>query len=399
MVVLSVLVCLAATVLLLPTVSDAISLLRIALGRGAARHQSRAELPRLLLLVTAHNEELLIDSCVRSLIALDYPPARFSVVVIADNCTDRTADLARAASARCLERHDVEHPGKPRAVAWALKQLPLGAYDAVVIVDADAVVDAQFATALAAAAPLTHKAVQPYNDVRNPAESAVTRLAAVFSTARYRGSFVLKWRAGVNVPLSAGMCIGTAILTEHGWDAFSIGEDWEWYAILTALGIRIDYAPGAHLYAQEAKSLAQSAAQRQRWTAGKLTVLGRRGPQILRNTQIGLHTKIDAIAELSAPGPVVHLGVVALLGVLTQALTLPLATVLILALTASVIRPAAYTIVGLRGDHHPMRAALAFAFLPIYAVWRLAVAVASLRMIGDRPWIRTRRHARNLGAR
>ena len=127
MVVLSVLVCLAATVLLLPTVSDAISLLRIALGRGAARHQSRAELPRLLLLVPAHNEELLIDSCVRSLIALDYPPARFSVVVIADNCTDRTADLARAASARCLERHDVEHPGKPRAVAWALKQLPLGA--------------------------------------------------------------------------------------------------------------------------------------------------------------------------------------------------------------------------------------------------------------------------------
>jgi len=95
---LSLLLGLAAAALLLPTASDLISLGRVLLGQAGRRPRpSSVGQPRLLFLVPAHNEALLIEACVRSLTGLRYPPARYSVVVIADNCADRTAALARTA--------------------------------------------------------------------------------------------------------------------------------------------------------------------------------------------------------------------------------------------------------------------------------------------------------------
>ena len=268
----------------------------------------------------AHDEALLIESCVQSLRQIRYPESAYRVVVMADNCTDDTAQLALASGAQCLVRTEPSQPGKPHAIAWALSQLTLAEYDAVVIVDADTVVDGEFASELARAAPLVDKAVQGYNGVSNPDDSNVTRMAAVFADAKCLYAYELKARAGLNLPIRLGGCIGTGVLEKHGWNAFSIGEDWELYALLTIAGVPIVSAPGARVYAQEAKSLRQSASQRRRWAAGKFTVLGRVAEAALRSANIGAHQKLDVIAELTAPGPVVHLGlVVALSAVLLVA--------------------------------------------------------------------------------
>src|SRR5258708_33740040 len=102
-------------------------------------------------------------------------------VVIGDNCSDAPAAVARAAGVRCLVRTAPAQPGKPRALAWGLSQVPLPDYDGVVIVDADTEVDRDFAAQLAAAGPLPHRALQPNNGVLNPRANAPTRLAAVLS--------------------------------------------------------------------------------------------------------------------------------------------------------------------------------------------------------------------------
>jgi hypothetical protein len=393
MVLLSLLVGVVAGVLLLPTVSDLINLMWIALGYRPLAARPLVEPPRLLFLVLAHNEALLIESCVHSLMCLRYPATRSDVVVVADNCTDGTANLARAAGAQCLERRDRKLSGKPRAIAWALERLPLRAYDAVVIVDADTVLDAEFASELAARAPLASKAVQAYFDVRNPDASPLTRMAAVLATAIHGFAYPLKQRAGLNVPLVGnGMCLGTEVLARHGWQAFSISEDWEMYALLTERGVLIECAPGARLYAQEARSLPQSSTQRQRWTAGKLTVLGRMGLRLLGSGQITLRQKLDAVAELAAPGPALHLGLVLLLSSLAIVLRLPAAPALALMLGASLFRHAAYAAVALARQSDPYRAIRAFAFLPAYTLWRIGAAVQALRMVGDKPWVRTERH-------
>jgi 1,2-diacylglycerol 3-beta-glucosyltransferase len=381
----------AAVGMMLSTISDIVSLLRPVRTRRAPSNGSA--LPRLLFLVPAHNEELLIGSCVRSLLGLRYPPERIAVCVIADNCSDATAQRARAAGGRCLERADLARPGKPRALAWALTRVSLDQSDAVVIIDADTTVDPDFASALAQAGPVNGKALQAYFDVANSDDSCLTRMAAVLAAANYRAAYPLKRRAGVNAPLLGnGMCIGADVLATHGWNAFTIAEDWELYALYTAQGVPIESVEGARLFAQEASSLGQSSTQRQRWTAGKLTVMSRQLAALIRSNRIGMRQKLDAAAELSAVGPVVHLALAT--GLLTGILTLrlPGATWLTAALVVPLARIAIYGAIGLAVQPDPGRAARAFIFLPVYAVWRLWAALTSITMLGDTPWVRTARH-------
>jgi cellulose synthase/poly-beta-1,6-N-acetylglucosamine synthase-like glycosyltransferase len=381
----------AAVAMMLSTISDILSLLRPARTRRGPSHGSA--LPRLLFLVPAHNEELLIGSCIRSLLRLRYPPERIDVCVIADNCTDATAQRARAAGGRCLERNDLARPGKPRAIAWALTQVSLDQADAVVIIDADTTVDPDFASALAQAGPVNGKALQAYFDVANSEDSALTRMAAVLAAANYRAAYPLKRRVGINTPLLGnGMCIGADVLATHGWNAFTIAEDWELYALYTAQGVPIESVEGARLFAQEASSLRQSSTQRQRWTAGKLTVMSRQLAALLRSSRIDIWQKLDAAAELSAVGPVVHLALAT--GMLTGiwALQVPGAAWLTAALAVPLARIAVYGAIGVAIQPDPRRAARAFMFLPVYAVWRLWAALTSITMLGDTPWVRTARN-------
>jgi cellulose synthase/poly-beta-1,6-N-acetylglucosamine synthase-like glycosyltransferase len=389
---LSLLLGLIAVVLLLPTASDLISAARMVTRRRARPQVRSSDVPHLLFLVPAHNEEVLIADCLRSLRRVHYPAGCATVLVVADNCSDRTAELARAAGAECLERDDPHNLGKPRALAWAVAQLPLRQYDAVVIVDADTTVDPAFAIALASAAPLRRKVVQPFNDVGNRPENALTRMAGVLATAICL-TFRWKHQAGLNVPVSAGMCIGSEVLATHGWNAFSLSEDWELYASLTAAGVPIDYVHTAHLYAQEARSLDQSASQRRRWTAGKVAVLARAWRPLLRSPSIAPLQKLDALAELSAPGPAVHLGLVVVLSAIVLLVRPPAAPALALCLASSLMRPVVTTLAAFAIERERWRAVTAFAFLPIYTLWRLWTLLGSVRMIGERRWVRTQRHA------
>lgn len=391
MIVLSGLLLLVGVVLALPTLSDLASLLRSIVRRAGAPPDDRTGLPRILFLVPAHDEEALITHTIASLRAQDYPSERRPIVVIADNCHDRTAAVAAAAGANVLVRQDLEKRGKPYALQWALARIPTTEYDAVVVVDADAVVDAGFARALAAAGPLENKACQTFNDVRNQGENALTRMAAVFSAARAHFINGLKHRAAINVPLANGLCLGRELVRRHGWNALSICEDWEMYALLTLAGERIDNVPGARVSAQEARTLAQSSSQRKRWAAGKITVLAQLAPRLLRTRSISAWQKLDALAELTAPGPVVHAAIAVLLGLV--ALVAPGSAILIALLAVSVVRVMAYAMLGLTRVREPVRAFLAFAYLPFYAVWRLGVQVSALGMVGEKPWVRTGRHA------
>src|SRR5205807_4822375 len=78
---------------------------------------------RFAVLVPAHNEELLIGRLLDNLQQLDYPSDLFEICVVADNCTDRTAELARAAGATVYERVDPTQRAKGYALRWLLEQL------------------------------------------------------------------------------------------------------------------------------------------------------------------------------------------------------------------------------------------------------------------------------------
>lgn len=351
------------------------------------------ELPRLLFLIPAHDEETLIGRAVRSLLGQSYPEERRTVVVVADNCSDRTASLARGAGATVLERRSDTRRGKHHAIGWALERLPLDEHAAVVIVDADTIVEPDFALQLARRAPLENALVQARVGASNEEESWLTRLAAVLTRSRWDLALPLKERAGLNCPLTGdGTLLGTEILRRHGWRIRTITEGWELYARYTLAGLETRYEPRARLYAQEARSLDQSRSQRERWTAGRLAVLRTYLRDILTSPEIGLHQKIDLVAELSSVGPVMR-GFLGLFGVV---LGLGTGGLLGWILAVLFLSPLLQTLLyaGVSVVRHPEPASMLQAFLrlPMYVAWRVGVGLRTFFLSGRDRWVRTERH-------
>src|SRR5271155_214732 len=97
-----------------------------------------AKICSLAIVVPAHDEAATIVRCVSSIAACTQPDSlNTQIVVIADNCTDATADLARGGRARVLERFDTAHRGKGFALKFAFQILLSEGFDAVMVVDAD----------------------------------------------------------------------------------------------------------------------------------------------------------------------------------------------------------------------------------------------------------------------
>jgi cellulose synthase/poly-beta-1,6-N-acetylglucosamine synthase-like glycosyltransferase len=381
-------------VLWLPLLSEMLSLFGRS-ARIATLDIASGEVPRLLFLVPAHDEELLIAGCVRSLLDMAYPPASRRIVVIADNCSDQTARVAEAQGAESWIRDDPQAPGKPQAIAWALSQIELREWDACVIVDADATVARGFASALAKLAPLNDIAFQGNYGVVNEFESWLTRLGGVLSRSRYEVTYPLKGSAGLNCPITGnGMGFGTNLLIRDGWRAFSITEDSELYAVYTQAGVPIRHASEANLFSQEPRSLRQGVTQRRRWLAGRIRVIREQAVGLILSPHIGWHQKLDAFVELGLAIPVLHLLVT--LVVAAAALSVVggtqgwwIAALAVASLSGVVIT----TIVVVLRHPQPWRTLFSFFMLPVYAGWRLVVLLRTLSTLRDTTWRRTARRA------
>lgn len=260
---------------------------------------------RLLVLVPAHDEENGLAPTVSALLAQDYPAPLFEVVVVADNCTDRTADVAREAGAQVWERTAPDDRGKGAALAWAVERvLAEGSWDGVVVVDADCVATAGLLRAFARQLAAGADGVQARYDVSNPEASwsAALRYAgmALFNTVRLHGKASLGASAGLS---GTGMCLGTGLLTSVPWASRSITEDLEQHARLVAAGHRIAFVAEERVLSPMPVTRSQARGQEARWEAGRAQVARRHGLPLLR---AGLRTRrpsmvVEGLDVLTVP--------------------------------------------------------------------------------------------------
>ncbi len=252
--------------------------------RSSPRTAPRSH-PRLVVLVPAHNETDYVERCVRSLQVQDYPSDRYDVVVIADNCTDETADLALAAGAKVMERDDPAAAGKGRALRWAMDLLLVERpdVDGFVVVDADSVAEPHLLGGLAARLAAGAEAVQGEYLALTDDNGARSELRAasmlLFHRVRFGG------RAALGLPchlVGNGMAFSRGLLEAHPWDAFTSAEDLEWSADLRLDGIRPVFAGDARLWAPIAKGGDAARTQRVRWEGGRMHVIRTRVPRMLR---------------------------------------------------------------------------------------------------------------------
>src|SRR5215213_6200546 len=244
--------------------------------------ESASTWPRFAVIIPAHNEEHTIPNTLESLDELDYPPECYGVFVIADNCSDATAEVARGYGCTVLERAAPERRAKGYALSWAFERIP-EEYDAVVVVDADTKVDSKLLDSFARA--YDHSTALQAWQVQ-VAGSSVSSVASYVASALQ--NYLKPW-GRENLGLSAGlggngMCIPRTLLEEVPWRRFGLGEDIEYHADLVLAGKRVRFVPEARVEAIAPHTLRSLQSQRSRWERGRVEALRRlAGPLLARS--------------------------------------------------------------------------------------------------------------------
>lgn len=362
-------------------------------GRLAAPGRWAVPQTRFAVLVPAHNEELLIRRVVGSLLAVDYPPDLYCLHIIADNCTDCTAELARAAGATVHERNDPERRGKGYALRWLFGQLLADptAGDAFVVVDADSLVNSGFLRALDRRLQRGAVAIQAYDTVLNTAASWGTALRYIaFCLLHYLRPLGRKLFSGSAGLKGNGMVFRRAVLEGMDWDAFSVTEDLQFHLDLLLGGHVVEFAPDAVVWSEMPGSLQAAHAQNARWESGRLDLLGSYVPGLLRAalTQRRFVLFDAAMEHIIPPFSVSFAAAVvvvaaAALGGWSAALGLGL---------FALLGQVAYTLIGLWLVRAPAKVYWALVYAPFYVVWKLVMWLPmALGKRRSREWVRTAR--------
>ncbi|MCC7362938.1 MAG: glycosyltransferase [Dehalococcoidia bacterium] len=247
----------------------------VALKRPAAIDVPGGEGLRLAVVVPAHNEELLIGACVDSLRAAAYERVP-EVIVVADNCTDATAAIAREHGATVLERTSETERGKNYALDFALAELRARAEppDAVVIVDADTTVSPGLYRALGGALAGGAQAVQAHYAAAGGEGDlvALRRLAlSLVHWSRPLGAARLGLGSGLK---GNGMAFAWPLVRD-GFGGSGITEDAAFTVELARRGVAVRFTPGATVWGHMAATYDAASVQDRRWEGGRLALMPR----------------------------------------------------------------------------------------------------------------------------
>ena len=222
---------------------------------------------RFAILIPAHNEQSTLPTALKSLEILDYPPELLRVYVVADNCSDRTAALAREGGAACLVRTDSECRGKGYAIAFGLERVLKDAPDVVLILDADCQVYPEALRELDAAFAAGADTVQCAVRSRN-ADAGVAGYVAAVGAAVDEAVAVGRDRLGLSVPLrGTGMAFRRGVLERVPWAAFGPAEDAEYSRQLRKSRVRVRHCGKAVVSCDAPAQIEDLCRQRRRWRA------------------------------------------------------------------------------------------------------------------------------------
>jgi len=375
---------LAAAYLLLAT------LLSAKLRVPASTEPSR----RFRFVVPAHNESAGITETVRSLLAVDYPKQLFEVVVVADNCSDDTAEQAAAAGATVMVRHDTERRGKGYALDHVFSSTS-PEVDSVVVIDADTLISPNILRAFAARRDLGARAAQADYAVRNPNAGWRTRLIAIAFGAFHIVRSRARERLGLSCGLRGnGMCFSTELLREIPHQAYSVVEDVEYGIRLGEAGYRVHYADEAHVYGEMVTTSAAANSQRRRWEEGRKLLVAQHARRLLQKSLTEQSRVLfDLALDLFIP-PLSRIAVgllVAWLLALAVTLLLQASGISLVAFGLGLGAVVAYVLRGWMVSGTGLRGLLDLALAPVYVAWKMTLRFRKPARAATADWVRTER--------
>ena len=231
---------------------------------------------RFMTIIPAHNEEKVVVNLIESLKKLDYPKDLYDIYVIADNCTDKTAEVAKKAGAIVYERFDEAHKTKGHALQWFLAQKieEDAPYDAFCIFDADNIVDENFLKVMNKKLCQGEEVVQGYKDIKNPSDSWVSAGYAIFYWTMHRFYHLARYNIGLSPLMNGtGFMVKFDVIKPQGWNTKTLTEDIEFSLKRIIEGKKLGWARDAIVYDEQPVGFKQSWTQRSRWTVGHMQCL------------------------------------------------------------------------------------------------------------------------------
>jgi cellulose synthase/poly-beta-1,6-N-acetylglucosamine synthase-like glycosyltransferase len=387
----TILTCALALGLAMITLPGTIELLLLTMGgilprRNAGPKTDDAAPLRFAVVVPAHNEATGISRCVQSLLNCEQGGGEFSVVVVADNCSDNTAELAREAGARVLIRRDQERRGKGYALGFAFEILLAEGFDAIAVVDADTIVEPNFIAEFRRLFSEGADAIQCRYVVNNAAASYRTRLMNIalfaFNVLRPRGRD--RWGLSVGL-LGNGFGLSRETILAVPYDAVSVVEDLEYHLRLVRAGRKVRFADAVTVKADMPAGGRGAKTQRARWEGGRLRMIAKMAPSLLREVSQGQFRLGEPLLELLLLPLAFH--VLILLAVLVLPFT-PTRFYALFGLGTVVV----HVIAAIRAGGGGLKELAALAVAPFYIVWKAMLIPTFIRTAKkNAEWVRTER--------
>lgn len=258
------------------------------LGIFATRKFPKAkQLHKIAIVVAARNEEAVIGNLMESIRRQDYPAHLLTTFVVADNCTDHTAENARKHGAICYERNDPSRRTKGFALQFLFEQIQkdydIESYDAYILFDADNLLRSDFVSRMNEAFDAGEHIVTSYRNTKN------------FDDNWISASYGLHWLRTVRLEHRARSVFGLATriqgtgflfsnaLVRDGWKYTSLTEDRAFSADAVVAGYSISYCHDAQFYDEQPTDLKIAFRQRIRWAKGHLQAFGESGWMLLKH--------------------------------------------------------------------------------------------------------------------
>ncbi len=242
---------------------------------------------KIAILIAARNESKVIKNLLDTLWQQDYPREFFDVFLVADNCTDNTAEVARSEGAIVYERHDTEHIGKGYVLDLVLKNIwrdyGEDAYDAFLVFDADNLVNHNYLTEINKTFAQGYDVVSSYRNATNYGDGWRAAGTGMWFIRDARVLNNARMKVGTNTFIAGtGFLFSNKLAREQGgWPYHTLTEDFEFTVNNAIRGVKTGYCETARFFDWQSAGMKQSWRQKLRWTKGGFQVMSKYRRELL----------------------------------------------------------------------------------------------------------------------
>ncbi len=254
----------------------------------ARRHNQPIKQSRIAIFIAARNEEKVIGELLRSISEQDYDKELLCTVVIADNCTDKTAEIAKANGATVFERFDKKNIGKGYALDFAISQMRKSGewqnIDGIIVLDADNILTKNYVTEMNKTFSDGYESFTSYRNSKNYGDNWISAGYGLWyireSKFLHYARMLLRSSCAIS---GTGFFVSRKILDKfNGWKFYLLTEDIEFSIFAIINGVKIGCCIDAELYDEQPITFKQSYKQRLRWSKGFFQVWQKHGKELIK---------------------------------------------------------------------------------------------------------------------